>query len=520
MFTWGDGAYGRLGHGNMDSCFEPRVVSSLQQRRVSTVSCGAYHTAAICLDVMPTGDGESSQHRISAGGRNGGMLYTWGGAFDIQTTMGSATTSSNEGCLGLPMLQRHEGVVKPHPVELPNVVDVASGLNFTVAVDVGGAVYQMGSMLREGEVPGCPWEGAPEPTRVKGELVDVHVTHVSAGTSHVIAAARSLRNAQAGAGSPSLVFTWGANDKGQLARSIQVPSQRRAGSDVHVGQMEQMLCLTPGQVVDMRNCPISGIIASADSTAVVAAVPKMHALGNSSSGRLGRRGSGPLSPNSAKAASQNPAMKILRSVRTSAGNLAKSTAKDESPSTQAMPRSASGHTPSVAAMVVLDSTMPSSTWVNPAVSAPPNAEGLRADGPRIMHVGGAIAAAVVPGGMAPLSGPIPGIELPARQQQMPMPMPQPMTLPSPDLPDTDPRRQGGMGAPVSLPMQGNRAEEAPPPAMAYANTAEMMRRLNRGGPMRGIGAVPAAPKTGALSCSTISCACCVSKNVFAQAAVS
>ena len=169
----------------MDSCFEPRVVSSLQQRRVSTVSCGAYHTAAVCLD-MPSGDGQATQQHMSSGFNRGGMLYTWGGAFDIQTTMGNATTSSNEGCLGLPMLQRHEGVVKPHPVELPNVVDVACGLNYTVVVDAGGAVFQMGSMLRDGEIPGCPWEGAPEPTRVKGDLVEAHVTHVSAGTSHAV----------------------------------------------------------------------------------------------------------------------------------------------------------------------------------------------------------------------------------------------------------------------------------------------------------------------------------------------
>lgn len=486
----------------MDSCFEPRVVSSLQQRRVSTVSCGAYHTAAVCLD-MPPGDGEGSQHRISAGTTSaGGTLYTWGGAFDIQTTMGSATTSSNEGCLGLPMLQRHEGVVKPHPVELPNVTDVACGLNFTVALDLNGAVYQMGSMLRVGEAPGCPWEGAPEPTRVKGELLEAHVTHISAGTSHVIAAARSLRDSLAGEKPPSLVLTWGANDKGQLARNIQALAQRRGASDLHAGQMEQILCLTPAQVMDMRGYPVSGIVASADSTAVVVAVPKQQqqaqaqALAKSTSGRLGRRGSGPLSPNSAKSPGQNPAMKLLRSVRTSTGNLGKAMKEglQESPPIHAVPAySASTSVPSQSGMVVLDSTMPSSTWVNPTTNVPTNVEG-RADGPRIMHIGGAIAAAVVPGGMAPLSGPIPGLDLPRQQQQMPMPPPMPHAPPANR--EYEHVHVGAVDPQSNPAMPQVAGSEAPPPAMAYANTAEMMRRLNRGGPMRGIGAVPAAPKAG------------------------
>lgn len=497
LFTWGDGAYGRLGHGNMDSCFEPRVVSSLQQRCVSTVSCGAYHTAAVCLE-LPGGDGEGSVHRTSPGGQRNGTLYTWGGAFDIQTAMGSATTSSNEGCLGLPMLQRHEGVVKPHPVELANVVDVACGLNFTVAADVGGAVYQMGSMLREGEVPGCPWEGAPEPTRVKGELVDAHVTHVSAGTSHVIAAARSLRDSHAADKPPSLVFTWGANDKGQLARSIQVPAQRRGGNDMHATQMEQMLCLTPGAVVDMRGVPVSGIIASADSTAVVAAVPPEQSMGkSSSSGRLARLGSETMSPGG-KGLTQNPAMKFLRQVRTNTGSAGKAAVKDnpgDPPALGGHQRSASMHAPSTAGMVVLDSTMPSSTWVNPNSSPPINEEGLRADGPRMMHVGTTTAAAVVPGGMSPLPGPLAGISPLPGPYLMETQRQQPMTLAHPVRPKYEAVQDGGLEAPSSLPMQVN--EDAPQPATAYASTAEMMRRLNCGGPMRTIGAVPAAAKTGA-----------------------
>jgi hypothetical protein len=503
LFTWGDGAYGRLGHGNMDSCFEPRVVASLQQLTVSTVSCGAYHTAAICFGTQQRGDPEASTHLsrplANGGGGGSGVLYTWGCAFDVQSSIGGGG-SSNEGCLGLPMLQRHEGVVKPHPVELPDVVHVACGLNFTVAVDVEGAVYQMGSMLRVGEVPGCPWEGASVPTRVKGELVEMHVTHASAGTSHVIVTARSLRHTNDGNEPPLLTLTWGANDKGQLARSIQVPEQHRAGANTRLGQMlEQMLCLTPDHVAGIEGMRVSSVVASANSTAVVTVVSKQQTHASAaSSDWVTRRSSGPPSPNSTKAASYDVAMKSLRSVRTSTSDPGKLPVKDRDdarpPTNVPHARPAPTHAQS-AGMAVLASTMPGSTWVNPLLAST-STDAMRGDAPRIMHVRGAMGAHV-PGGMPSLSLPVPEIEPPPRHVQN-VPVPMPMPLPPPLLPEFERVRLDGRPSSSRSSVQSSRAQEAPPPAVEYSSAADMWHRLKRGGPARVINGLPAPPKAGPL----------------------
>jgi len=66
LFTWGEGAEGKLGHGDEEDVMTPRVVSRLQGRPVGLVSCGTLHTAA-------TTDG-------------GSVLWTWG--------------SGSFGCLG------------------------------------------------------------------------------------------------------------------------------------------------------------------------------------------------------------------------------------------------------------------------------------------------------------------------------------------------------------------------------------------------------------------------------------
>lgn len=48
--TWGCGGSGRLGHGNMSDCWQPRVVDGLRRHAVLAVhgSCGDEHTAVCC----------------------------------------------------------------------------------------------------------------------------------------------------------------------------------------------------------------------------------------------------------------------------------------------------------------------------------------------------------------------------------------------------------------------------------------------------------------------------------------
>ncbi|CAM9211439.1 unnamed protein product, partial [Choristocarpus tenellus] len=58
VFTWGEGKFGRLGHGTERNQLVPRMVEALMGKKVRHVACGGFHSAAI----LETGE-----------------LYTWGG---------------------------------------------------------------------------------------------------------------------------------------------------------------------------------------------------------------------------------------------------------------------------------------------------------------------------------------------------------------------------------------------------------------------------------------------------------
>jgi alpha-tubulin suppressor-like RCC1 family protein len=49
VYTWGKGANGRLGHGDVEDRNTPTLVEALKDKQVKSIACGATFTAAICL---------------------------------------------------------------------------------------------------------------------------------------------------------------------------------------------------------------------------------------------------------------------------------------------------------------------------------------------------------------------------------------------------------------------------------------------------------------------------------------
>ena len=60
---WGEGKFGRLGHGTERNCHSPRLVESLLGKNPVQVACGGFHTAAITEDgkMWTFGGGEHGQ---------------------------------------------------------------------------------------------------------------------------------------------------------------------------------------------------------------------------------------------------------------------------------------------------------------------------------------------------------------------------------------------------------------------------------------------------------------------------
>lgn len=62
-YTWGEGKFGRLGHGAERNCHSPRLVESLLGKRPCQIACGGFHSAVITQDgkMYTFGGGEHGQ---------------------------------------------------------------------------------------------------------------------------------------------------------------------------------------------------------------------------------------------------------------------------------------------------------------------------------------------------------------------------------------------------------------------------------------------------------------------------
>lgn len=158
LFTWGDGAFGILGHGTQESSSVPRRIDSvgIKDGVVLQAACGRWHTAAIV---------ESDD--------NSRGLFMWG--------------SNESGQLGLTECQEPE-VLIPKKVEgLNNAVKVAVGNKFTCLLLDDGALLTCGKN-RSGVLGRTDGNSKKFCRVVSGDLhSEGIVKHVACGSDHVAA---------------------------------------------------------------------------------------------------------------------------------------------------------------------------------------------------------------------------------------------------------------------------------------------------------------------------------------------
>lgn len=180
LFTFGDGTFGALGHGDRRSSSMPREVETLKGLRTLRVACGVWHSAAV-VEVV-TGSS-------SSGNFPSGKLFTWG--------------DGDKGRLG-------HGDNEPRLVPAcvaslgdPTFHQVACGHDITIALTTSGRVYAMGSTVH-GQL-GSPGADGKGPICVEGKIHDNCVEEISCGSYHIAVLT-----------SRTEVYTWGKGANGRL----------------------------------------------------------------------------------------------------------------------------------------------------------------------------------------------------------------------------------------------------------------------------------------------------------------
>jgi len=110
VYTWGEGKFGRLGHGAERNCHSPRLVEALLGKRPRQVACGGFHTAVITED---------------------GRMYTFGGGEHGQLGHGDKVNKVKPT-----FVQALEGIF---------VSQITCGWSHSVALTSKGRVYTWGN---------------------------------------------------------------------------------------------------------------------------------------------------------------------------------------------------------------------------------------------------------------------------------------------------------------------------------------------------------------------------------------
>lgn len=178
LFTFGDGAFGVLGHGDQESVWYPKEVQLLSGLKTKKVACGVWHTAAIIEVELESGSNGSS-----------GKLFTWG--------------DGDKHCLGHGNTETYLQPTRVASLMEYNFQQVACGHTMTIALTTSGHIFAMGG-TEHGQL-GNPVSVGKAPTLVQDKLLGETVEEISCGAHHVVALTKKGE-----------LYTWGMGANGRL----------------------------------------------------------------------------------------------------------------------------------------------------------------------------------------------------------------------------------------------------------------------------------------------------------------